>query len=63
MLSLNETVLKQKDDITRLQVSLSNKEVELQQAQSNLTGPRTELESCKLERDDYKTRLVEAERR
>nr|CAB3263458.1 lamin-B2-like [Phallusia mammillata] len=63
LLSLNETVLSQKDTMTRLQVQLSNKELELQQAQSNLTAPRTELESCRLERDDYKKRLVEAERR
>ncbi|XP_076806540.1 uncharacterized protein LOC143450030 isoform X3 [Clavelina lepadiformis] len=62
-LSLNETVLKQTDQITKLQVALTNKELEVQQAQAQLTAPRTELESCKLERDDLKKRLAEAERR
>ncbi|CAK8698619.1 unnamed protein product [Clavelina lepadiformis] len=62
-LSLNETVLKQTDQITKLQVALTNKELEVQQAQAQLTAPRTELEFYKLEKDDLKKRLAEAERR
>jgi len=62
-LALNETILKQTDEITKLQMTISSKELELQQAKNQLTGPRTELDLCKLERDDLKKRLAETERR
>ncbi|XP_078486873.1 uncharacterized protein LOC100186516 isoform X2 [Ciona intestinalis] len=63
VLSLNETVLNQNDEITKLQANLSNKEFELQQVQLQLTGPRTELETYKAEKSDLSKRLAESERR
>lgn len=63
LISLNESVLNQKDEILKLQAALSQKELELQQSQAQLTGPRTELESCRLERDELRQKLEEAERR
>ena len=55
--------MKQTEEITKLQMDLSSKELELQQAKNQLTAPRTELDMCKLERDDLKKRLAEVERR
>ena len=55
--------MKQADEISRLQVLLSNKELEIQNAKNQLTGPRTELDICRVERDDFRKRLAEAERR
>lgn len=55
--------MKQADEISRLQMMISNKELEVQQAKNQLTGPRTELDICRVERDDFRKRLAESERR
>ena len=54
---------KHNEEMVRLQVLVSDRDLELQQLRAQIAGPKVDLEACKLERDDFKKRLQETERR
>ena len=54
---------KHNEELVRLQVLVSDRDLELQQLRAQMAGPKADLEACKMERDDLKKRMVEADRR